>query len=107
MFREHYDQGYQSPAEGIWVKALTYDEKTMLVEFRMDAGAALPPHQHPHEQSGYLVSGHIKLTIGDEAFDARPGDGWTIPGDVPHKARIIEDSVAVEVFSPPREEYLA
>jgi len=41
-----------------------------------------------------------------KTFDAEPGDSWSIPGDVPHSANVIEDSVIVEVFSPVREEYL-
>jgi quercetin dioxygenase-like cupin family protein len=45
--------------------------------------------------------------IGEEAFDARSGDAWNIPGDVEHWADILEDAVVIEVFSPVREDYLA
>jgi quercetin dioxygenase-like cupin family protein len=48
----------------------------------------------------------LGLIIGDERFDAKPGDSWCIPGDVVHGAEILEDSVVVEVFSPVREDYL-
>jgi quercetin dioxygenase-like cupin family protein len=66
----------------------------------------VPPHKHPHEQTGYLVSGRIRLTVGDDVFDVSPGDSWNIPGDVEHRAAVVEDALAVEVFSPPREDYL-
>jgi quercetin dioxygenase-like cupin family protein len=52
------------------------------------------------------VSGHLKLTIGDEEYDVLPGDSWSIPGEVEHDAEVLEDSVAVEVFSPLRNDYL-
>lgn len=77
-----------------------------MVEFRLEKGSDLPRHTHPHEQTGYLVSGHITLRVGAEASEIRPGDSWTIPGNVEHSAAIHEDSVAVEVFSPVRKEYL-
>ncbi len=78
-----------------------------MVEFRLAAGHDLPSHSHPHEQTGYLVSGRISLRIGGEAYEARPGDSWTIPSGVEHGARILEDSIAVEVFSPVRQDLLA
>jgi mannose-6-phosphate isomerase-like protein (cupin superfamily) len=67
----------------------------------------VPRHAHPQEQTGYLISGRIRLSIGEESFDVEHGDSWCIPGNVEHQAEILEDSVAVEVFSPVREDYLA
>ena len=55
---------------------------------------------------GYLISGRIILTIGNDAYEVIPGDSWNIPGGVLHCAHILEDSVAIEVFSPRRDEYL-
>jgi len=46
------------------------------------------------------------LFIGEETFETEAGDSWNIPANVEHSAEIIEDSIAVEVFSPVREEYL-
>jgi quercetin dioxygenase-like cupin family protein len=46
------------------------------------------------------------LTIGDDVHEVRPGDSWMIPGNVEHRATIVADSVAVEVFSPVRDDYL-
>jgi quercetin dioxygenase-like cupin family protein len=53
-----------------------------------------------------LIKGKVALTIGAETFTAAPGDTWCIPGDTEHSAAILEDSVAIEVFSPVREDYL-
>ncbi|MFO7974516.1 MAG: cupin domain-containing protein [Candidatus Hydrogenedentota bacterium] len=106
MFHVHSDDGYREILPKIHLKTLVYGERTLMTEFRMAAGAELPRHAHAHEQTGYLVSGHIRLSIGDDTFEVHPGDAWTIPGDVEHGADILEDSVAVEIFSPVREDYL-
>jgi quercetin dioxygenase-like cupin family protein len=107
MFEVQSDAGYRRLTEGIEIKALAYGEKTLMVKFRLMKGHELPSHAHPHEQTGYLLSGHIRLVLaGGEVYDALPGDSWSIPGGVEHSGEFLEDSVAVEVFSPVREEYL-
>jgi quercetin dioxygenase-like cupin family protein len=106
MFYKKNDEGYKEPLEGIRLKTLVYGEKTLMSEFRLDKGKMLPMHSHPHEQSGYVVSGRINLIVEDDNFEAGPGDGWCIPGDVEHGAETLDDSVIVEVFSPVREDYL-
>ena len=88
------------------MKTLVYGEKSLLTEFKLEKCFTLPRHAHEHEQTGYLVSGEIKLTIGEITCDVLPGDGWCIAGGVEHEAKIISDSVAIEVFSPVREDYL-
>ncbi len=52
------------------------------------------------------MSGRIRLRIGDEVRELRAGDAWTVPGGVEHGADLLEDSVAVEVWSPAREDLL-
>jgi unsaturated pyranuronate lyase len=106
MFYKSDDSGFKEVLDGIRLKTLVYGDKTLFSEFRLAKGRDLPRHSHPHEQTGYLVSGRIRLSIGDETFEVTPGDSWCIPGDVEHGAETIEDSVAIEVFSPVREDYL-
>lgn len=106
MFRATGDEGWSPALPGIERRTLVHGAATLLTEFRLRRGAALPRHAHPHEQTGYLVSGHMRLSVGGESFDARPGASWTIPGGVEHGAEVLEDSIAVEVFSPVREDYL-
>lgn len=106
MFYKKDGSNYRQAVPGVWLKTLVYGEKSLLTEFKLEAGHTLPRHAHKHEQTGYLVSGEIKLTIGEETFDVLPGDSWSIPGNVEHEAKIIYDSVAVEVFSPVRQDYL-
>lgn len=106
MFQKHSQTGYTLALEGIEQKTLVYGEKTLMTEFVLKKGSTLPRHSHSHEQTGYLVKGRIRLSIGTEDYDAQPGDSWCIPSDVEHGAEIIEDSVGLEVFSPVREDYL-
>ena len=106
MFERHSESGYHLAFMGIEQKTLVYGEKTLMTEFLLKKGNNLPRHTHPHEQTGYLVKGKIRLSIGAEEFEAQPGDSWCIPGGVEHGAEVIEDSVAIEVFSPVREDYL-
>ena len=106
MFAKRSDAGYAPALEGIDRKTLVHGDKTLLTEFRLRRGAVLPRHAHPHEQTGYLVSGRIQLSIGTAEYEACAGDSWCIPGGVEHGADILKDSVAIEVFSPVREDYL-
>jgi quercetin dioxygenase-like cupin family protein len=106
MFARARDFGYIPASPGIWRKTLVYGEKTLMTEFILEKGAVLAHHRHPQEQIGYLVSGHMILTVGDDVHEIRRGDSWMIPGNVEHHAKILEDSVAVEVFAPRRDDYL-
>jgi quercetin dioxygenase-like cupin family protein len=106
MFLHGSDDGYLDALPGIRRKTLSYGAETLMAEFRLRAGCPLPLHHHPQEQTGYLVSGRLQLTIGEETHDVAPGDSWCIPGGVSHGADVLEDAVAVEVFSPIREDYL-
>ena len=106
MIRKANQRGYQPALPGIERKTLVYGDRTLLTEFRMCKGSTLPRHAHPQEQTGYLVGGRIRLTIGRRTVEVRPGDSWSIPGGLQHGAAILEDSVAIEVFSPVRKDYL-
>lgn len=106
MFTPSPSARSRAPLPGIQFKTLAHGAHTLLTEFRLEKDSPLPRHSHPHEQIGYLVSGALRLTIGDETFAVRPGDAWCIPGGVEHEALVLEDSVAIEVFSPVREDYL-
>jgi quercetin dioxygenase-like cupin family protein len=78
----------------------------MLSYLRMDENAEIPLHSHVHEQGGVLLSGKIRLTIGDETRTVEPGSLYLIPSNVPHRAIAIGGpAVVLDVFSPIREDY--
>jgi quercetin dioxygenase-like cupin family protein len=106
MYQSGNNNSYQEVLDKVSMKTLVHGDRTLMVEFRLEKGADIPLHCHPHEQTGYLVSGCIELTIGDVIHQVKPGGSWCIPAEVEHKALAHEASVAIEVFSPVREDYL-
>jgi len=106
MYGKHSENGYAEIIKGIRIKTLCYGESMLMTEFLLHEGTILPEHSHPNEQTGYLVKGKIRLFIGEVVRELIAGDSWNINKDVIHRAEILEDSVAIEVFSPVREDYL-
>jgi len=106
MYGTHSEKGYTEIIKGIRIKTLCYGDSMLMTEFLLQKGAILPGHSHPNEQTGYLVKGKIRLFIGDLVHELVPGDSWNVAKDVTHWAEILEDSVAIEVFCPVREDYL-
>lgn len=81
-------------------------EKEMVVFWRMQAGAHAAAHRHPHEQVFWVISGKMDFRLADERRSCGPGDVGVIPGGVEHEAWFPEDTEVVDVFSPPREDFL-
>ena len=106
MFRKGDKRGYTTALDGIQQKTLVHGEKTLMTEFKLAAGSVLPLHRHSYEQTGYLVCGKLRLFVGEDEYNAQIGDSWCVESDVVHGAEAIEDAVAVEVFAPPREDYM-
>lgn len=106
MFKKGSTVNYYEAIPNVHQKTLVYGEKTLLAEFKLEKGVVLPDHSHPHEQTGYLVSGRIDLIVEGQTHEAVPGDSWSIPGNMVHRAIAHEESIVVEVFSPVREDYL-
>ena len=75
----------------------------LLIEITEKAGVRVPSHSHDdHESVVYLIKGRMTLTIGDQTFEAKAGDVWCHPIGVSHTSVTLEDSVAIEIKSPPR-----
>jgi len=106
MIRSPDAEGYKEVMTGVRLKTLVHGERTLLTEVRFKKGAVVPEHQHPHEQTGYLISGSLRFFSGNKETIALPGHSWNMPGGYPHGAEALEESVVIEVFSPVREDYL-
>jgi len=106
MFCKNNSSGFRDVLEGVWFKTLVYGEKALLAEFKLSEGSTVPEHSHPHEQTGYLISGHMRFFIEGKTIGVGPGDAWNIAGGIPHGVEVLDDSVVIEVFSPKREDYL-
>jgi quercetin dioxygenase-like cupin family protein len=81
-------------------------DKEMIVWWSMKAGAHAAAHHHPHEQLFWVTRGKMDIRIGTERRVCGPGDVGVIPGGVEHEAWFPEDCEVVDVFAPPREDFL-
>ncbi len=80
--------------------------KHMTVSYwRIEAGAAMPTHNHPHEQVSNVLEGEFELTVNGEPHRMKPGKMFMIPGDVPHSGVAITDCRIMDIFYPVREDY--
>ena len=84
-------------------------ERIMLAQVFLKKGAIVPTHVHESEQVTYIVEGALRLWLGDageQEVTVRAGEVLTIPSNVPHRAEALEDTLDVDVFSPPRQDWL-
>lgn len=92
--------------DGVQRRNLVVGKETMMCEFHLQLGKVLPLHHHPHEQTGYLVSGRLLFEIDGKEIEMKVGDSWTIGGDVPHKVTVLQTAVVIETFTPVRDDFL-
>jgi quercetin dioxygenase-like cupin family protein len=92
-------------APGVTAK-IASGEKLMFSLVTLAPNAVVPTHSHPHEQMGMMVSGTMEFTIGGETRALSGSEMYFVPGGVPHAAKAGPGgAVALDAFSPPREEY--
>lgn len=99
------DSGQIEMLEGVHRRTMGTTDEAMLCEFFLQRDSFVPPHSHRNDQVGYLIYGRVEMTIGDQVRIIMPGDGYAIPGGITHSARALVDSLAIDVFSPPRDDY--
>jgi quercetin dioxygenase-like cupin family protein len=80
-------------------------EGMTLAYWKVEAGAALPEHSHPHEQIANVLEGEFELTVAGESRVLIPGQVAVIPGNVPHSGRAITACRLLDAFQPAREDY--
>src|SRR5262245_8395357 len=106
-FDDLSDIGPQQLFEGYLARAVHGEGVTFAI-VEIEPGAALPEHHHANEQLGMVLRGSMTLRVGDEERELGPGGVWRIPPDVRHSASGgPEGAVALDVFTPPREDWNA
>jgi quercetin dioxygenase-like cupin family protein len=106
QIRRHTDATVVEALAGVFRRTMTESPSMMLCEVTIKLGSGVPLHQHPHEQIGYVVSGKIRMEIGDQEVIFEPGDSYAIPGGTPHSGFAVDgDCVVVDIFNPAREDY--
>ena len=90
-------------------RRLITGERMMLAHIYLAEGAVVPLHSHDNEQLTYVLEGALHFWIGEDESEevvVRAGEVLHIPSWVPHKALALEDTLDVDVFSPPRQDWL-
>lgn len=90
-------------------RKLVTGERMMLAHVYLKQGALVPRHSHHNEQLTYILEGALEFRIGaegNEVIVVRAGEVLHIPGGVPHEALALENTLDVDVFSPPRQDWL-
>ena len=82
-------------------------DQGMIVWWKMKAGAHAAAHRHDNEQIAWILKGKMEFRLGSERCTCGPGDLVVIPAGVEHEAYFPEDTEAVDVFSPPRDDFLS
>lgn len=94
-------------------RRLIYSEKMMLAHVYLKKGAIVPAHDHLNEQFTYVLSGTLRFWLGEHAdapgdtfTDVGAGDVLVIPSHVRHRAEALEDTLDVDIFNPPRQDWI-
>lgn len=90
-------------------RRLITGDNMMIAHVYIKKGGVVPKHSHHNEQITYILSGALKFLLGDDQTEekiVRAGDVLVIPPHQPHSAEALEDTVDVDIFNPPREDWL-
>jgi quercetin dioxygenase-like cupin family protein len=90
-------------------RRLITGDRVMLAHVYLKKGCVVPRHAHENEQFTYILEGALQFLVGEDGareIVVRAGEVLHLPGNVPHEARALEDTLDVDVFSPPRQDWL-
>ena len=90
-------------------RRLVTGERIMLAHVYLKKGCVVPRHPHENEQLTYILQGTLRFWLGEdgkEQVDVHAGEVLTIPSNLPHKAEALEDTLDVDIFCPPRQDWL-
>ena len=90
-------------------RRLITGERMMLAHVYLDKGCVVPKHSHDNEQITYILEGALRFWLGEDGQEevvVRAGEVLLIPSNLPHKAEALEDTLDVDIFSPPRQDWL-
>jgi len=89
-------------------RRLITGDQVMLAHVYLKQGCVVPRHSHENEQFTYILEGALRFLVGDEAEEivVRAGEVLHLPANVPHEAHALEDTLDVDIFYPPRADWL-
>jgi quercetin dioxygenase-like cupin family protein len=90
-------------------RRLITGERMMLAQVYLKKGCIVPKHSHENEQLTYILEGALTFSLGEDGSEevtVNAGEVLLIPSNVPHKAEALEETLDVDIFSPPRQDWL-
>ena len=87
-------------------RQMVWGQQIMLARVLLKKGCIVPEHSHPNEQLTYIVEGALKFWIDGQEITVHSGETLCIPSNMPHKAEALEDTVDLDVFTPPRADWI-
>jgi quercetin dioxygenase-like cupin family protein len=105
-----WDRIPEEPLKGTITRRLVTGERMMIAHVYLKKGDDVPRHSHENEQLTYILQGALPFWFGandERELTVRAGEVLVIPSNVPHRALALEDTLDVDVFSPPRQDWLA
>ena len=104
-----WDDMPREPLKPGLTRRLISGDKVMLTHVYFEKGTEVPQHRHDNEQITYILEGTLQFFFGkngEEELTIRAGEVVVIPSDLPHRAVALEDTLDVDVFAPPRQDWL-
>jgi quercetin dioxygenase-like cupin family protein len=102
FFGHEKDKLSEKVIEGVMRKLLSTGERIQIFQLEMRGGTTVPEHAHPNEQAGYILQGKFESNIGGVKQILEKGHYFRIPGNVPHSGFVHEDTILLDIYSPPR-----
>jgi quercetin dioxygenase-like cupin family protein len=89
-------------------RQFVYGDRAMLARLTLRKGAIVPKHSHENEQITYILEGALRFTMGDgRVITVGAGQVLVIPSNMPHQAEAVEDTIDLDIFTPPRADWIA
>jgi quercetin dioxygenase-like cupin family protein len=96
---------WEDQGGGVKRRIIVDGEKLMLVQVHFEKGAEGALHSHPHEQAVYVLSGRVRFTRSEESFEVKAGENVLVPPGTRHGLVALEETLLLDIFSPPREDF--
>ncbi|MGD1105500.1 MAG: cupin domain-containing protein [Terracidiphilus sp.] len=94
------------PLNALTTRQYVVGTNIMLARIVLKKGAHVPMHHHVHEQISHVVEGALNFLVDGKEVAVRAGDILSIPPHLPHEVIALEDSVALDIFNPPRQDWI-
>jgi quercetin dioxygenase-like cupin family protein len=94
------------PMSDVISRRLVYGEKAMLAHVYLKKGAVVPEHHHENEQITWILEGALHFHIDGDDVVVKAGETLVIPSNMPHSATALEDTVDIDIFAPPRQDWI-